>query len=71
MWIHINLRQLGVTRTVRRRIEVPKEVLDRLLLEEEKVIGEYDYYYNKKRLHATDVRFHIFLPTASLIFIFT
>jgi len=46
---------LGVTKTVRKRIEVPREWLERTLLEGEEVIGQYDYFYSKKGMYLTDV----------------
>lgn len=49
---------IGITKTVRRRMEVPKEVLDRILLEGEEVIGQYDYFFIKKRMHLSDVSIH-------------
>ena len=61
---------LGITKTVRRRMEVPKEVLDRILLEGEEVIGQYDYYFIKKRMHLSDVSIYITVIIFRYLFIF-
>jgi hypothetical protein len=40
--------QLGFTRTTKQFIEIPKELLDRVLLADERVLGQYDVLYLKK-----------------------
>ena len=46
---------LGVTGNTRSRIEVPKEFLKRTLIKDEVIVGQYDFYYTKKRMHVTDI----------------
>lgn len=53
--LSMNLIQ-GLTKPVRKRVEVPNEFLTRSLQAGETVIGEYDYFYMDKQMYSSDVR---------------
>ena len=55
----------GFSRSVRQRLEIPSEMLKRLLLNEESVVGEFDYYYPTPKKYKSIIT-HIKLAVFSL-----
>jgi hypothetical protein len=60
----------GFTRTVCARLEVPREALDRLLLNDEKVCGDFDCYYPDWKTYSFSTHLNTCQKTMGLYLIF-